>query len=179
MRYTPEIEAQILAQIVREPDRAIILPRWAYWAGDPQPWVYIDRMPTRLIRHLYGLVVGELHPDHGLTNPPGVDPRNVNPRLAVVTPSRRSKVVCQNGHRYTGDDYIENVGHECQTCRADRMLGKGMNVGQINKAKKTCPQGHKLVRRPNGKRRCFECDAARARARRAREREEERERKAE
>ena len=82
MRYSSEIEAMILAQIVRTPDKEIILPDWCYWEGDPQPWVYIDRMPTRLMRHLYQLVVGELHPNHGLVNPPGVDPRNINPRLA-------------------------------------------------------------------------------------------------
>ncbi len=167
MRYSAAIEAQILAQIVREPNRAIILPEWAYWKGDPQPWVYIDQMPTRLIRHLYGLVVGDLHPDHGLVNPPGVDPRNVNPRLAEVTPTRTARVVCPNGHRYTGDDYIAGVGQRCQTCRAGKLLGRP-NVGEINKAKTTCPQGHKLIRRKDGKRRCRECPAAREKARRER-----------
>lgn len=176
MRYTPEIEAMILAQIARTPDREIILPDWAYWKGDPQPWVYIKRMPTRLMRHLYQLVVGELHPDHGLVNPPGVDPRNVNPRLAVLTPTRQSRTVCTKGHRYTGDDYIEGVGHQCQTCRAEKQLGKKPNQGDLNRAKTTCPKGHELVKRPNGKRRCRECHADRERARRQKMKENQDER---
>lgn len=170
MRYSTAIEARILAQIEQTPRQQIILPSWAYWKGDPQPWVYIDQIPTRLVRHLYGLVVGELHPDHGLVNPPGVDPRNVNPRLAVVTPTRRAKVECPNGHRYTGDDYIEGVGQRCQTCRAAKLLG-GLSAAAKNRAKTTCPQGHKLVKRPGGKRRCYECARERERERRARMKE--------
>lgn len=157
MRYSPEIEAMILAQIVRTPDKEIILPDWAYWEGDPQPWVYIDRMPTRLMRHLYQLVVGELHPNHGLVNPPGVDPRNINPRLAVLTPARRAKLQCPRGHLYTGDDYIEGVGHRCQTCRAEKQLGKKPTQGDLNRAKTHCPLGHEYTRRGNGKRRCPTC----------------------
>lgn len=166
MRYNPEIEAKILAQIAREPDRAIVLPEWAYWKDDPQPWIYVDQIPTRLIRHLYGLMVGELHPDHGLTNPPGIDPRNVNPRLAIVKPTRGSKLSCPKGHRYTENDYREGVGNRCQTCHAEKLLGTP-GVDAINRAKTHCPQGHKLVKRSNGRRRCMECGRDRERARRA------------
>ena len=166
MRYNPEIEARILAQIAREPDRAIVLPEWAYWKGDPQPWIYVNQIPTRLARHLYGLVVGELNPDRGLVNPPEVDRRNVNPRIMVVTPAKRSKLFCHQGHRYTAADYRDGVGNRCQTCHEEKLLGTP-GVDAINRAKTTCPRGHKLIKQHNGKRRCKECGRDRERARRA------------
>lgn len=163
MKYNRQIEKAILEQIRKEPGRPIILPDWAYWKGDPQPWVYIDGMPTRLIRHLYDLVVGNIHPDHGLVNPPEIDPRNVNPHLAKLTPTRKSKLVCPKGHRYTGDDYVDGVGNQCQTCRADKLLGTP-SVADKNRAKKKCPAGHRYtkkntIRLKSGRRRCRICHA--------------------
>lgn len=156
MRYTPQIEEALTAQLEREPDRPVILPDWAYWEGMDQPFIYVDRMPTPLMRHLHEALIGTLHPDQGLVNPPDVPARNVNPHLAVVTPTRKSRAVCPNGHRYEEGDYIPGVGHRCQTCRAEKLLGTP-SVADVNRAKETCPKNHPLVRRPNGKRRCLEC----------------------
>lgn len=161
MRYTAQIEAQILDQIEATPDCAVILPDWAYWKSFDQPWVYVDAVPTPLMRRLYVLVVGDLDPGQGLVNPPGVDPRNVNPLLAVVTPTRRSRSTCPNGHPYTDEDYIEDVGHRCQACRAARLLGTP-SVADVNRAKTSCPKGHplvkgNLVKLKNKRRKCLIC----------------------
>lgn len=165
MRYTDQIQRALIDQIEREPGRVVILPDWAHWKKDAQPWVYIDNIPTRLIRHLYTIVIGDLSPDSGLINPPGIDPRNVNPYLAIVTPCPRCKPFCRNGHRYTDEVYVEGVGRRCKVChnRGERQIS--------NKAKKVCPKGHRLLRRENGRRRCRECDAERWQARRNREKE--------
>lgn len=163
MRYSRKVERAIVAQIEREPSRPVILPDWAYWKGDPQPWVYLDSQPIRLARHLYGLLVGELPPGAGLRNPPEIDQRNVNPHLMVVTPSRGARITCPNNHRYTEDDYIEGVGHRCQTCRAQRLLGTP-DVATINRAKTHCPKNHPLVKRKKGPRRCLECPREATRA---------------
>lgn len=161
MRYTPTIEQKIIEQIRATPDRPVILPEWAYWEGQNQPYVYIDAMPTPLIRHLYGLLI-EVPPDEvGVTNPPGVDPRNVNPFLAVVTPSRLARPACAKGHIYTEADWIDGVGHQCQACRAERLSGQP-SVSDINRAKTHCPKGHPYTKENtihlrSGRRRCKVC----------------------
>lgn len=166
MRWTPEIEQRILAQIERTPDREVILPDWAYWKGLHQPWVYIDSMPTPLVRVLYERVIGAIPDGMGLQPKPGTSRRSVNPHLWVLVPTPRSHAACPNGHEYDEGDWIEGVGHRCQACRAARLLGKP-TIAEINRKKTTCPKGHALVKRPNGRRRCLECpreDAARRRA---------------
>ncbi len=161
MRYSPEIESALVAQIAAEPTRPVVLPEWAYWAGEPQPWIYRDGMPVPLMRHLYEVILGGLAETAGLQNPPHVDARNVNPHLAIVKPSKRTRLVCPNGHTYTEDDWIDGVGHQCQTCRAAKLLGTP-SITDINRAKTDCPQGHpyteeNLVRLKNGRRRCKQC----------------------
>lgn len=173
MRYTKKIERALLAQIEKEPDRPIILPEWAYWKDDPSPWIYVGGQPIRLIRYLYTIWVGEV-PDHaGIRNPPGVDPRNVNPFLAAVTPTRKSHFTCPRGHRYTDADYIPGVGQQCQQCKAEKRANRRPNVGDINREKTTCPQGHTLVLRKNGKRKCYECPRNQTAAYRQRQKEKQ------
>ena len=171
MRYTPEIEAKLLAQIKRTPDKPIVLPDWAYWKDDPAPRVYVGGRPIKLIRHLHELVVGPVQPGRGIINPPHVPVKNVNPLLAVIVPTERSKAVCGKGHPYGPEDYIEGVGHRCQTCRKEKLAGTP-NAGEVNRLKKTCPRGHKLRRRSDGRRRCYECPAEQERERRKRKKEE-------
>lgn len=159
MRYTPEIEQKIIEQIARTPDSPIILPDWAYGARD-QPQVYVDSMPTELLRHLYTVAVADLPEEWTVRNPPHVDPRNVNPLLAVVLRSRRARAACPNGHVYSDADWVEGVGYRCQTCRLatrERRVTNRPSVADVNRKKRTCPKGHKLVKRKNGKRRCLEC----------------------
>lgn len=156
MRYTPRIEQKILAQIEQTPDREIILPAWAYWEGVDQPWIYLDQIPTPLVRVLYERLIGAL-PEHvGLQPKPGTSRRSVNPHLWVTVPTRRARAVCPNNHPYTDEDWIEGVGHRCQTCRATELLGTPSPI-DINRSKTRCPKGHPLVKRPNGRRRCLEC----------------------
>jgi hypothetical protein len=166
VRYTPQIEQRILAQIAATPEAEIILPDWAYWEGVDQPWIYVDSMPMPLVRVLYERVIGALSPEAGLQPKPGTSRRSVNPHLWVQTPTLRARAVCPNGHVYTDDDWIEGVGHRCQTCRADKLLGTPSAI-DVNRAKTTCPQGHALVRRKNGRRRCLECPRAQTAAWRA------------
>lgn len=170
MRYTPQIEKAILDQIEREPQREIVLPDWAYWKGIDQPWIYVDGRPQRLVRVLYETVIGVLPEGAGLTGRPGTHPRNINPHLFVVVPTLRARAACPNGHPYTEDDWTEGVGHRCQACRVSKLLG-GLSASEKNKRKKVCPQGHKLVRRKNGRRRCYECPRIREQERRRRQKE--------
>lgn len=156
MKFSPAIERKIVDQITREPDRPVILPDWAYWAGTDTAYIYVNRMPVPLIHYLRELLIGDVTEDEGVVNLPDVDTRNVNPYLAVVTPTMRSRPVCPNGHRYTEDDFIPGVGHRCQACRVEKLKGTPSVVDK-NRSKTTCPEGHRLVRRPNGRRRCFEC----------------------
>lgn len=156
MKWTPEYEQAIVRQIKVEPRRELILPEWAYWKGHDEPWVYIDGMPTRLVVVLYERLIGTLPVGAGLARKPGTDRRNVNPYLYEVMPAPKMRTVCPNGHVYTEADLIEGVGHKCQTCRAAKLLGTESPV-DANRKKTHCPKGHRLVKRPNGRRRCLEC----------------------
>lgn len=156
MRYNEDVEKRILAQIEATPDAEIILPDWAYWKGRDQPIVYIDGRPVRLIRHLYELVIHPLPPEAGVAMDPGVSPRNINPYLATPTPRRRQRLACPAGHPYTERDRQEDGSHRCQVCIEANLKGTP-SVAEVNRAKSVCPQGHTLVKRPNGRRRCLEC----------------------
>jgi hypothetical protein len=171
VRWTPEIRRKIEQQIDATPAAEIILPDWAYWKGVQMPHVYVERQPYPLIRVMWEIVVGPLPSDeHWVVNPPGVDPRNINPMLGVVVPTRRSQPVCPNGHRYVAGDYQPGVGHRCEACHQDRLLGTP-NAIDINRAKTHCPQNHVLVKRKNGRRRCLECPREQTAAWRARKKE--------
>ena len=156
MRYTPEIEQKILAQIAATPDAEVILPDWAYWKGIDQPWIYLDSMPIPLVKVLYADLVGPIPEGAGLQPRPGTSRRSVNPHLWQLVPTPKSRAECPNGHPYTEDDYIPGVGHRCLTCRAAKLLGTESPIDK-NRKKTTCPKGHKLVKRKNGRRRCLEC----------------------
>lgn len=168
MRWTPEIEKKIVEQIARTPTAEIILPDWAYWEGEDHPWIYVDSMPTMLVKHLYAKLIEPIPDGAGLQPKPGTSRRSVNPHLWVIVPSRRARAVCPNGHPYTEDDWIDGVGHRCQTCRASKLLGTP-DAAEINRRKTTCPKGHPLVKRKNGKRRCLECPRAQTAAWRERQ----------
>lgn len=160
MRYTAEIEGKIIAAVNAAPDRDLILPDWAYWKGDNQPYVYVDGMPVRLARVLYRKIIGPLSDDQGLAPGLGMHPRNVNPHRFVVTASPHQRAVCPNGkHEYTEEDRQDDGSMRCHQCYAATLTG-GLNPAQINAAKTTCPEGHDLVLRPNGRRRCLECPRA-------------------
>lgn len=156
MRYTPQIEEALVRQITAEPEREVILPSWAYWKGVDTPWIYVDGMPISLPRHLHGLLIGPIPDGAGLSPKPGTVRGNVNPHLFIITPGTHARARCPNGHEYTEDDWIPNVGHRCQACRAARLLGTP-SIADINRSKTVCPQGHPLVKRKNGRRRCREC----------------------
>lgn len=170
MRYSPEIEEAIVAQIKSEPTREIILPDWAYWEGIDTPWVYRNQVPVRLVVVLYERLVGALPEGAGLARQPGTHPRNVNPLLWTVVPGPRARAECANGHEYSPDDWIEGVGHRCQACRAAKLLGTESPI-DINRKKTHCPKGHVLVKRKNGRRRCLECPREQQAAYAARKRE--------
>jgi hypothetical protein len=156
MRMTAEMGNALLAQITAEPEREVIMPEWAYPKRGNQPQVYVNSMPTPLIRALHDILIRPLGEDEGIDNPPGVDPHNVNPHLAVVLRSRQAKAACRNNHAYTDEDWVEGVGYRCQTCRSDRLKGTP-SATDINRAKTHCSKNHVLVKRKNGRRRCLEC----------------------
>lgn len=164
MRYSAEIEDRIVAQIEAEPEREVILPDWAYWKGVDTPWIYVGGIPRPLVNVLYERVIGVLPDGAGLSPRPGTDRRNVNPHLWLVKPTSGSRAVCPNGHIYTEADWIPNVGHRCQACRAARLLGVP-SPADINRRKTHCPEGHplsgdNLIHLKNGRRRCRTCHAA-------------------
>lgn len=161
MRWTPKVEKKILQQIERSPDREIILPSWAYWEGVDQPWIYVDSLPTPLVRVLYERLIGALPDGAGLQPRLGTSRRSVNPHLWVVVPTSRSRAVCPNGHAYTDDDFIAGVGHRCQACRAAKLLGTP-SAADVNRGKTHCPQGHEYTTEntrytKQGQRRCKTC----------------------
>jgi hypothetical protein len=159
MKYNPEIEAKILAAIEANPDRDLVLPDWAYWAGNPQPYVYVEGRPVRLARVLYEKVIGPLPEGAGLAPGPGMDRRNVNPHRFVVTETIHQRAVCPNKHPYTDEDRQPDGSMRCHICHGKHRTG-GVNPVAVNAAKTTCDQGHALVRRSNGRRRCLECPRA-------------------
>jgi hypothetical protein len=164
MRYTPEIEEKIVAQIKAQPEREVILPDWAYWKGFDTPWVYVGGLPTPLPRVLYERVIEALPEGAGLSPRPGTHRRNVNPYLYLVTPSPRHRGYCAAGHIFTDADWNEKRQRfVCQVCRAERLLHTP-SPADTNRAKTHCPRGHplsgkNLVNLKNGKRRCRICHA--------------------
>lgn len=176
MKYSAKIEAKILKQIALEPEREIILPDWAYGARLPQPQVHIDGMREPLIRRLYCVLISDLPDRVGVINPPHVNPRNVNPHLAVLVPSRRSKFTCERGHQLTLEDYEPNVGYHCHTCA--EMEARGPGPARINAEKTHCPAGHEYTRqntqrRKDGRRRCKICAREQSARWRAKQREQQ------
>lgn len=170
MRYDVQTEEAIVAQIRRQPNREVILPDHCYWEGMDTPWIYVDQKPVRLVVWLYRRIIGPLPAGAGLARKPGTSARNINPHLWVVTPGPRARVECPNGHEYGPDDWIPGVGHRCQACRAAKLLGTESPI-DINRSKTHCPEGHVLVKRKNGRRRCYECPRAQQAAYAARKRE--------
>lgn len=170
MRYNEEIEAEIIAQIRRSPDAELFLPDWAYWKGVNQPHIFIGQMRVPLVRVLYEKLVGPLEATQGLRPKVGTSLRSVNPNLWRPVPGVRAKASCPNGHEYTDEDWI-NGKHRCHICYGKKLTG-GVNPADVNRAKMTCPQGHKLVRRKNGRRRCRECPRAQTAAWRAKKEKE-------
>ena len=167
MRYSPAIEDALIAQIKRTPDREIILDDAAYWKGVNQPWVYVNGVPQRLVHILYEAVIASLPEGAWLASQPGTHPRNINPHFFTPTAAPGVQLTCPNNHVYTPDDWIENVGHRCQACRVAKLIGRD-DVATINRKKTVCPEGHQLIKRPNGRRRCLECPRARQKAYRER-----------
>lgn len=168
MKYTDEIEKTLLTTIQHEPEKELILPEWAY-RGANQPVIYRGGKTIRLVRHLYENLIGPLDPNQGLAQQPGHNPRNVNPHHWVPTATRHTRLVCPNGHRYTGADMTPD-GHRCRQCHDDKLLGTP-GTADVNRAKTHCPKNHLLVKRPNGKRRCLECPREQSRAYRAAQKE--------
>jgi hypothetical protein len=167
MKLTAEMEALVLEQIERHPERAIILPDWCYWKGQDQPIVYVDRLPVRLSRYLYEKVIGPLDYATVLVRRDGVPERNVNPLLFIAEPGRKRGQACPNGHAYAGNEMPDNaMGWRCRTCYlawCEVHSQGGRNVGQINAAKTHCPAGHpysggNLMVLRNGRRRCRTCN---------------------
>jgi len=156
VRYSPEIEQALVDAIAANPDREIVLTDDCYWEGIDTPWIYVDQQPVRLVVVLYEQIIGALPRGAGLARRPGTHPRNINPHLWTVVPNTRARAFCPKaGHEYGPDDWIEGVGHRCQACKAERHLRD--SPADVNRRKTHCPQGHPLVRRPNGRRRCLEC----------------------
>ena len=176
MKLERDVEALILRQIEDHPNRAIVLPDWAYWAGRDQPVVYREGLPVPLSRYLYEKVVGPIPYATKLVLRDGVHPRNVNPLLFHAEPGRSRGSVCPNGHRYAGNEMPSNsMGFRCRTCYLRWLkrhsLGR-QNQGQLNAAKTHCPQNHpydeeNTIFLANGRRRCRICNAAQTAAYRA------------
>lgn len=161
MKYSPEIEEAIVAQIQREPEREVILPDWCYWEGMDTPWIYREQMPVRLVVVLYERLIGALPEGAGLARQADTDPRNVNPHLWIQVPTTRSRAYCPNGHEYGPEDWVEGVGNQCQACRAAKLLGTPSPI-DINREKTKCPKNHpysaeNTIRLASGRRRCKTC----------------------
>jgi len=173
MRLERDLEAAIIRQIHEHPERAIVLPDWAYWKGRNQPIVYPEGLPTKLSRYLYEKVVGPLPYNAQLILRDGVHPRNVNPLLFVAEPGRHRGETCPNGHAYAGNEMPDNsMGWRCRTCYVawleKHSLGR-LNQGQLNARKTHCPQNHpydedNTIYLSNGRRRCRICNAAQSAA---------------
>lgn len=176
MRLERDLELLLIKHIEEHPDRAIVLPDWAYWAGRNQPIVYRDGLPVKLSRYLYERVVGEIPYATQLIPRDGVHPRNVNPLLFMAVPGRHRGETCPNGHAYAGNEMPDNsMGWRCRRCYVawlkKHAIGRP-NQGQINRAKTHCPQGHpydddNTMYLSNGRRRCRACNAAQTAAYRA------------
>lgn len=168
MRLTSEIETALLERIDRHPERAIVMPEWAYWKGQDQPIIYVDGLPMRLNRYLYAKAIGPLDFATKLIAREGVSKQNVNPHLFIAEPGRSRGETCPNGHAYAGNEMPDNsMGWRCATCyrtwRERHSLGR-RNAGQLNAAKTHCPKlhpysGDNLMIQSDGRRRCRICNA--------------------
>jgi hypothetical protein len=173
VKLTPELEQLIVDRIRFEPNRAIVLPEWAYWKGHDQPVIYVDHLPVRLSRYLYEKLIGPLDFATNLSLPAHVHPKNVNPYLFVAQPGRKRGLSCPQGHAYEGNEMPDNaMGWRCRTCYVawcERHSNGGQNAGQRNARKTHCPQGHpysgeNLMIQSNGRRRCRACNNEQSRA---------------
>jgi hypothetical protein len=177
MKLERDVEALILRQVQDHPNRAIVLPEWAYWAGRDQPVIYREGLPTYLSRYLYEQVVGPIPYATKLVLKQGVHPRNVNPLLFIAEPGRSRGEVCPNGHMYAGNEMPSNsMGFRCVQCYEawKRRHSQGrLNIGQINAAKTHCPKNHpydeeNTIHLASGRRRCKRCNSDQSRESRLR-----------
>lgn len=169
MILTKEIETLILDAIEQHPDSPIVLPDFCYWKGREQPVVYVDSLPESLSRVLYRKLIGPLDYGQHLLLNEGVPKRNINPYLFTVEKRAKRGHVCPNGHPYAGGNEMpENRGRwRCKICYREWTLrgrtggNGGYNVGDLNRVKEYCPEGHPYNRentqRVNGRRRCAQC----------------------
>lgn len=169
MILTPEIQQKLVDEITARPERAVILPDWAY-TPEGRVVVLVDGLPIDLHRHLHDLLIRplEYHERMWQKGPK----RNVNPHLFdVVAGTKSPRTHCSKGHEYAGNEAPPNSrGYRCRTCL---VVSRGGGATTPNKAKTQCPHGHKYTRKntirtKDGRRRCRTCkntqNAARMRA---------------
>lgn len=158
MILTAEIQKQIVDEITARPERAVILPDWAY-TPEGRVIVQVDGLNMDLHRHLHELLIRPLgyHERMWQQGPK----RNINPHLfEVVEGTKSPRTHCSKGHAYEGNEAPPNSrGYRCRTCLKDSRSADGETTP--NKSKTQCPHGHKYNRkntiRERGRRRCRTC----------------------
>lgn len=161
MILTPELERQIIDEILADPTEELILPDWAY-GKDGRVVVLVDGLPIDLHRHLHNVMIRQLGYHERMWQMPERDPRNINPYLFVIPMAQKSpRTACPKGHAYEGNEAPPNSrGYRCATC-LKALLGI-RDFGQANARKTHCPQDHEYTPEntligKDGKRRCRTC----------------------
>lgn len=173
MILTPDIQQTIVDEITAHPERAVILPDWAY-TPEGRCIVQVDGLNMDLHRHLHELLIRPLgyHERMWQQGPK----RNVNPHLfEVVEGTKSPRTHCSKGHAYEGNEAPPNSrGYRCRTCLKESRRVDGATTP--NKLKTHCPHGHKYTRkntiRERGRRRCRTCKTTQNAAYMRRRREE-------
>ena len=162
MILTPELEQQIIDEILADPTEELILPDWAY-GSDGRVVVLVDGLPIDLHRHLFNRLIRPLGYHERLWQTPHADSRNVNPWIMEVRTigSGSPRTHCAKGHAYEGNEAPPNSrGYRCATC-LKALLGIH-DFGHANARKTHCPQKHEYTPEntligKDGKRRCRTC----------------------
>lgn len=180
MRFTREMEQEIILALRNDNDTCIVLPDEAY-RDDGNILIHRDNISQFLHRYLYRkLIDPKLGRSRFLlqtcTTPGCMNPyhRNKSPQPGRL----RQATHCPNNHEYTPENTLPEGRDRCRTCRDARRARRGIgtngpSVAELNSAKTHCPHGHKYTedntyysKTPNGgyRRKCRTCTIDRTRA---------------
>lgn len=144
---TPEIEAQMIAAIVKNNNAHIVMPASAYRA-DGSLMVHRDNLSgIRAQRHLYRQLIGELERTDYL-RPTCKIKGCLNPyHYKKSTRSTPPATHCPNGHEYTPENTLPDGRARCRICHEASLAKRrkphvGISIAEINRAKTECKHHH-------------------------------------
>lgn len=140
MRFTQQLEAEVLEALARAPDMHLRFQPEDY-RPDGTIMVYRDNLAETLHRRLYKEVVGDIPRGMYLKKSCTVT-RCVNPHhYRLEKASRARHATCPNGHPYTPENTLPTGRLRCRTCRDERLE----KSRKTKRRKGVCVNGHPIT----------------------------------